>query len=50
MENKYNQLLADLLKDIKDETLFLNKTDLNSLNELINKIEVKGGMYEKLQN
>lgn len=42
VNKKYDHLLETLLKDIKDEKLFIKQRDLKALNEKIDKIKNKG--------
>lgn len=42
MDNKYNDLLDELIKDIKDEMLLIKNDNLNKIKDLIEVIEEKG--------
>ena len=41
MMNKYNKLIENLYKDIRDEKLFIKHQDLIKINNLINKMNNK---------
>lgn len=42
MNNKYSNLLDELIKDIKDEILLIKNDDLSKIKDLIEIIEAKG--------
>ncbi len=42
MDNKYSDLLDEMIKDIKDEILLIKNDDLNKIKDLIEVIEAKG--------
>ena len=50
MTSKYSKLLDELLKEIKDEALFLRKKDLNQIKDLICRIEERNKINERIQN